>query len=1070
MGTLTVYRASAGSGKTFTLASEYIRLLILSPAKYREILAVTFTNKATAEMKQRILSQLYGIAYGLPDSDSYLNVIQTALSYKEELIRHNARIALHLILHDFSFFHVETIDSFFQTVMRNLVHELQLTSNLTVELNAKAAAEEAVDKMLDTLTPDSPIISWILDAIGENIDENRNWNITRNLKRFAVNLFNETYQKHSQNIETLLGIKDFASAYKQTLRDILEKEKLKMRDYAEAFFNSLEEENGYTINDLSYGKSGGAGYFLKLRDGNCHADILGKRVVQFMESPKNWPASKLNKEDKNKLMTLAENEWIDLLNATEQARIVANRRIMTCQAIAQHFNELALLNSIHSSLQELNRDKNRFLLAYTTKLLYDLIEDADTSFIFEKLGTRLKHLMIDEFQDTSRMQWNNFRPLLSECLASGNDCLIVGDIKQSIYRWRSGDWRILANMRNELPGSATLSEKHLDTNRRSAEHIIQFNNQLFHKVLQLIASKCNEVDLPPQPLQEAYKDVCQNWLRKDKGNGYVEIQLIDVKSDENEEYTQETLNRLKETVLSLRSDGISINDIAILVRYNKHIPVIASFFAAEMPDIPVVSAEAFRLSASTALRLIIQAITYLTEPDNRVAAFLIAQLYQHEVLCHDVPYDKISSESPEHFFPDAFLTQKENMLMLPLYELIETLIIQFQIDRIAGQEAFIFFFMDEVMAYLKEHSGDLTTFLQYWDETLASKTIPSGLIDGIRIHSIHASKGLEFDHVLLPFCDWKLETNRDILWCEPQEEPFNQLPVVPVEYTSGLKESAFEKEYDQEKVQQWIDNINLLYVALTRPRYNLFIFGKLSRLKSGEVPTSDISGILYNALAEESEPSADQTDFYYNYGERTLSVHKALTPTENPLETHPMNISSTLSSHNARFSFRQSNKSMQFIGNVNDEQNRNEYLQDGLILHRIFASLRTEADIEPTLQQLENEGITGPASITTEKLRYLVQKGLQNPLVKTWFQPEWRILTECSILKRQNGKLQIRRPDRVMIQDDSVVVVDFKFGSFKPEYEEQVREYMTLLQEMGYQHIKGYLWFVYNNNIKPVNL
>jgi len=457
----------------------------------------------------------------------------------------------------------------------------------------------------------------------------------------------------------------------------------------------------------------------------------------------------------------------------------------------------------------MNEEANRFLLSDTQQLLHDVIDGSDAPFVFEKIGSQLEHIMIDEFQDTSTVQWQNFKLLLHETLShrSGSG-LIVGDVKQSIYRWRSGDWRLLAGIQEEFATTGEpVSIKKLGTNYRSEPRIIKFNNAFF-------------AEAASQEGVNAYDDVNQYWPSAKAITGHVEVMLLP-----SDDYTQHMLENVVDCITRLLEAGAKPREIAILVRSNSHIPLLANHLLATFPDIDVVSDEAFRLDASPAVQLIIAALRYIIRRNDVIARAFLA---------------KTASGQLDGPLPEAFAGHLEELSRLPLYELTEQIYSIFSDKTKATQtasasslpftlsshSAYLCAFYDKVAEYASESSGGISDFLRYWDETLCSTTIQSPEMNGIRIISIHKSKGLEFPHVIIPFCDWRMEHN-DILWCQPEEAPFNKLPLVPIDYSAkGMKGTVYETAYNEEHQQTLVDNLNLLYVAFTRASCNLFVLGR----------------------------------------------------------------------------------------------------------------------------------------------------------------------------------------------------------------------------------------------------
>ena len=441
---LTVYKASAGSGKTFTLAREYMTLVIANPYAYRTILAVTFTNKATEEMKLRILGQLYGIAHHLPESDQYLKQIHEALPHLSETqIRKNAEAALRLLIHNYNYFHVQTIDTFFQSVLRNLARELDLTANLRIGLNDYQVEQQAVDELIESLEDTDKLLFWIMEYIKENIADDKGWNVIGQIKSFGEHIFRDYYKENADKLSERMAEDGFFEGFKEKMKNIKKKAKEQFDEIAASFFDALEE-GGYSAEDLSGKTRGIWSYFNKIKNGKySDDDLVNLTFTKCMESPDNW-VKKADVKSHTALYQQVSSVLYPILQFSEQHRPTLVKMYKSADLTVKHLNQLRLLGSIDKKVRTMNQEANRFLLSDTQTLLHSLIQDSDSPFIFEKIGTQLNHVMIDEFQDTSTIQWKNFKVLLEETMSredAGN--LIVGDVKQSIYRWRSGDWRLL---------------------------------------------------------------------------------------------------------------------------------------------------------------------------------------------------------------------------------------------------------------------------------------------------------------------------------------------------------------------------------------------------------------------------------------------------------------------------------------------------------------------------------------------------------------------------------------------------------------------------------------------------
>ena len=1078
---LTVYKASAGSGKTFTLSVEYIKLLINDPTSFRSTLAVTFTNKATEEMKVRILSQLYGIWKRLPDSKSYIEKIKTDMDVTEEFMAERAGMALHNIVNNYSYFRIETIDSFFQSVLRNLARELDLTANLRVELNDYQIERNAVDDLIDNLSEDDQVLAWIMDYIHENLQDDKNWNVIGQIKKFGENIFREFYKTNSKLLNEKLLEEGFFKQYTSKLRSLRNEAEAEIVNEAELFFDILNN-NGIDIQDLSYGKSGPAGYFVKIRSGVYDESLITSRVKTAMDNGNGdgW----VKKTADAQLKAIASSKLAPALINAEKTRCRNWPIYQSAVLTLRHLNQLRLLNSIENKVRDMNQEANRFLLSDTHTLLHSLIKDSDSPFIFEKIGTRLNNIMIDEFQDTSTVQWQNFKVLLEECMSHSSEQgnLIVGDVKQSIYRWRSGDWRMLNNIEREFPTMRNmLNVKSLDTNYRSSRRVINFNNAFFTQAAEIEyrdlttgdGLQDEKTDNSAEQLKKAYSDVEQNVPDFRKQTGYVSVELLP-----QEDYLEHTLQKTADAVRELLEAGAESSDIAIIVRSNSTIQQLAEYFAEVMPDVRIVSDEAFRLDSADSVNIIVNAMHCLTHNDDKISRTYIAKAYQIRVLGKDNELvDRLlaTEDGVNNALPKQFADNAPDLLAMPLYELAEKLYDIFGLKDIEGEDAYIYAFYDCLTDYLKNNTADIDKFVEEWDDSICSKTIQVNTTQGIRLITIHKSKGLEFENVIIPFCDWSIEKTNTI-WCSPKVAPFNELPLVPVDFNAKqMKGTIFEDDYNDEHLQNCVDNLNLLYVAFTRASQSLYV---LARRGNANQRSYTIEEAIGNMELEdgilEGDPSDKKSIIKYTYGTLETADKKKATQSDNIFMPQVSNKNVKMVTYDSHTDFRQSNKSREFVCDEDDsnseEKQRLAYIKTGRVLHHLFATINTTDDIEPSLKKLEIEGLIEDSNLTCESLRKMLHKRLENKQVADWFSGRWQLFNECTILDYDEATDTVKehRPDRVMTDGDKVVIVDFKFGAYRPEYTDQVRRYISLTKGMGYEDVKGYLWFVYTNNIEEV--
>lgn len=1110
---LTVYRASAGSGKTFTLAVEYISLLVKDPENYQHILAVTFTNKATQEMKMRILSQLYGIANSLQSSQQYFNKVKEKTNMPDAVIRNNARAALTLLIHRYNNFRILTIDAFFQQVLRNLAHELGQTANLRVDLNNEEITEKAVDQMIESLEKGQPVLQWISTYINNSIEDDNGWNIIGKIKTFGTNIFKDFYKAHEANLKEQLSNADDFKVYETTLRKRRNDIRKTFNSKARSILNEIKNAN------LDIPSNYRSGLYKYLTD-SAIAPLTNKPlkagVLKANESPQNWTSSKCAKADKQQIQTLA----AEVLSAQLSELIAYNNdnwnEFQSIQLTLSHLSELRLLHAIADAVDNLTKDTNRFMLSNTQALLKELIADSDTPFIFERIGARLKHVMIDEFQDTSTIQWQNFQVLLANCMAQElSQNLIVGDIKQSVYRWRQGDWGILNNIEKSFAHQKIRLET-LDYNYRSEKRIIDFNNAFWEQCVANTAKEVAQDDAEKAEIvQKAYEDVAQK-THKTTENGFVKISLYPSKS-----MKEAVLEELIETIKELFNNGYggkNQSKIAILVRSKSNIQdIVNALLQSFGNEINIVSDEAFRLDASLSVNIIVSAMHLLTHPDDVLTRGKLVKLYNQEVLkkpltdtdllvsineSNNIDTKNIDKKERRKLateqqmaklnsqLPPEYVANRELLLGLPIVDLVDKLFMLFGLDQLEGQSSYICTLYDTLNDFLKDHTADIDDFINEWENSLSSKTIQSDEIEGIRIMTIHKSKGLEFDNVIIPFCNWEME-KKGTLWCETKNKPapYNKLPLLPIDFSRDkLIGTVFEDDYKEEHFQNIVDNLNLLYVAFTRASKNLFVFGlrqgktTLDNIAKG-TPPGNRSYAIELALRQVSEqlqgsslsfPDDIGSEIHFEYGTLAPETHeKEHAVADNPFLIKPDKHIVSIATYPQAATFKQSNKSIEFVkGEDIDPSDRTRYIKIGNVLHQLFSTIYTTADIPARLNELEQQGIIYNDEITSAQLRTRIEDAITNPQVQEWFSKRWQLYNECTILEynKDTNEMEEHRPDRVMTDGKEFVVVDFKFGKEREEYKKQVQQYMEILIRMGHKKVSGYLWYVVKNNVVEVKI
>ena len=1058
----TVYKASAGSGKTFRLAVQYITMLIREPEEYRHILAVTFTNKATDEMKQRILSQLYGIGHNLPGSASYYNEVKKAVTVNEQTIRHNALLALDMILQDYGRFRVETIDSFFQTVLRSLARELHIGANLTLELDTELVIDEAVDSFLANVEQDSKDKRNIMEFVENNIDNDKSWSIDGTLKKFSKELFREIFMEKGDELRQILSKPDAIADYKQNLTDARE---AVISSYTEKV-NTLGAEIENALSNAGLGienfSSNPGKVLLKIINGTILNSELGATFSKCIAYPDSF-YRKNDLEDNPWYSVFAQEQLSPRFEQIGSLHTEYNHLKNTYDVALQYIHELSLLLGIRAEIDRQSQEQSRFILADTPQLLSRL-SDSDTSFVYEKTGSFIEHLMIDETQDTSRMQWSNLFLLIWECLSNGKDCLVVGDVKQSIYRWRNSDWNILNSIMEQQLSIYNPQVIPMESNFRSHQNIIDFNNALFPKAVEMLDMHYNSETGTTYPaLKQAYSNLHQTSSKAD-GQGYVYVQ-IDTKADKNDNPDDKIFRQIEGQLDKLTEAGVKQTDIAILCRKGHQITDIAEWFAVNRPDYRMISSEAFQLGSSVSVRILINALKWLTDNTDNIALAQLVWERECAINLSGEPFDRLMAQGLENCLPKAMTDNQEFLRQLPLYELTEKLYSILELERIPGQDQYVMTFFDVLCQWLSHNPGEPSAFITEWDEKLCTNSIPAADANGIRLLTIHKSKGLEFHTVIVPYCNWSIidyqsGTRDQRIWVDPQTEPFKMIPMLPVGFSQKLRDSDFSEDYNLEAGLQTVDNLNLLYVALTRAESNLIVLSSKAR-------GATMADTLIYALSAAFSCSPDNKESYiYEIGRILPHTEKTNTSSDNPFDRKPTPQELSLHSYPINARFRQSGESTRFVHSTNDSDDRQEeYIQTGKLLHSIFAAIRTTDDIGLQVDNMLSQGLISSTK-EAESIKNMITKHIAASGASSWFDGTYTLFNEASIIYRDGGILQTRRPDRVMIKPDrTAIIVDFKFGREREEYLHQVSEYMALLRRMGYSKVEGHIWYVYNNKI-----
>lgn len=1092
MTQLTIFKASAGSGKTFRLVLEYLKLLVENPFNYRHILAVTFTNKATAEMKARILRDLDKVAKSTDKGIVELLIAETGLS--EMKITENAQLALSNILHDYDRFAISTIDSFFQRVLRSFARETGLYGAYEVDLDQEAVLNEACDRLLLSVETDLPLRNWLLSMSEHQLGQGKNWEFRRNILELGQELLKEPFQKY-------MVLQSSPEAERQKLNKLKE-QLIKSKTW---FENQLQEfgKKGLTIvtahqlqlTDFSGGSRTFMNYFQYWADRRMDKIQPTKTFIEAVNNPEKFhtKTSKLSSQIIDCYHDGLNQLMVDVLQFLEKD----SKGYQTAVEIQKYIYSLGVLTVLSAKVREVGHEKNSLLLSEGNTLLNGIIGNNDTPFIYEKTGNYYHFFMIDEFQDTSVTQWENFKPLIQNSLAENHPNLVVGDVKQSIYRWRNSDWQLLDKTIKEELKQFRVIESTLDSNWRSCENVVNFNNSLFgfSKIaLQQhfnnnIENQTGELfDQYRQTIVNAYADVEQTAASGKKG-GLVHCSFIG-----KEGYVQQTLDQLIAAIERVQDLGFQAGDIAILVKKNKEGKDIAEALLNHKKNkkgynFEVISDDTLYIQTSPTVRFIVGLMQYLITPFDKVAQASVIHIFAENILPlleaeKSLPtrmvsegQQQISFETSEqkqhHFISDRvrndyfpFMTTHGNKELVQHWanrsvaDLTEELVQRYNLDQLTGEQANLQAFKDVVADFSKRESGSLHKFIEWWEQFGNKvKLQTAGQRDAIRIMTIHKSKGLEFPVVMLPFCDWDFKPNSknaSILWCPTNNTPFEQFPVLPVRYNSMLSNSFFSESYYTEMLLAVIDNLNMLYVALTRAEKGLFIFTDQKK----ETDSITVSSLLMKAITDSKTPEP----LLHKTEENSYETGTLVPTDKKEGPKSEVNLSGKI--------VRQSKlaESLRLRENYDDflehyADIKQLHINEGKLMHDLLSEINTTGDLDNAIQQMVGKGRVESSRVN--ELKTGIGVLLANPLASTWFDGTYKVLNEKTIL---SPNFDLLRPDRVMVNGIKAIVVDYKLTSTTSAgHKKQVEMYVQKVRDMGYTQVEGYVWYLKTNTILNVD-
>lgn len=1017
-------------------------------------------------MKDRILEYLDAFTRG--ENSALAEELRQELSMDAQTFQQHSHAVQSTLLHQYDSFAISTIDAFFQKVIRAFIREAGLAGDYRLEVDQDAVLEEVIDNLIDELGGNKELTNWVVDFAKENLENERSWDVRQSLIDFSREIFREEFK----DIEDDLLAQTRTPGFFKELMEVLRARRTEfisfIRQKASEALDVIHQ-NELQFSDFKYA-GGPYNFFRKASRINCVKDFdedkKGKRAESEYQHVANWPDKKTRASAL--ILKLTSTRLLPLMNEIIAHWHAHYKAALSAEIVLANFYSFGLVADISRKLKEYKDENNLMLLADAPKFLNGVIRDSDTPFIYEKVGSFFRNYLIDEFQDTSGLQWKNFQPLIVNSLDQGYASLVVGDVKQAIYRWRGGDLSLLQEKITSHVGASRVNVEELDNNYRSAVRIVAFNNAVFKSASGILALQSA---VPVATM--AYGDVAQKIARTEEG--FVEVEFIGTEknlagsdgSTSEASWKEEALRRIPKTLEKLQENGANLKEIAILVRKNDEGQQIAAYLldykhsseAKENCLYDVVSNESLRIDGAASVNLLLGAMRYLLNTDDAIAraqlGFEFARIHEPKRELSDV--FAVSNQSIfENNLPPEFTKQKPSLKKLPLIELTETLIEIFRLGRISGELIYLQAFQDLVLEFSNRERNDLGAFLEWWETIRQKKSIQiSGEVNAVQVVTIHKSKGLQFRFVIIPFCSWNLDHEAwqaPNLWVRSDEAPFAHAGFLPVKYGRNLQDTFFSDFYNEERTKIYLDNLNLLYVAFTRAEAGLMVFAPSP---DAHRTKGTIAELLYQCIASDealqSHWSPDRCSW------RTGSWQIA--SVSDKRDVAAVHLSEYLSSPwRSKLVIRQSGTN--WFDNIAEIQR--EKLDYGIHMHAVLSRMHYSDELEEMLKEILHEGIIAAAE--KEPLLAQLQELLAHEKIASWFDRGWDVRTEVPILLPDGEEQRI---DRLLLKDRKAVVVDFKTGSRKKADEKQVAAYMETLRRMNFT-VEGYLLYLGENAIAEV--
>ncbi|SEJ71278.1 ATP-dependent exoDNAse (exonuclease V) beta subunit (contains helicase and exonuclease domains) [Cyclobacterium xiamenense] len=1055
-----LYKSSAGSGKTYTLTTAYLKLALANPLAFRQILAVTFTNKATQEMKERILEELLRLRGKVDETQQMDQDLMAKWALAPAELSARAAATLTAILHDYAAFSVSTIDSFFQQVIRAFAREIDLQAKYDVELDLDRVMERIVDRLMTRVVDEPDLHRWLVAFSLHKIQEGKTWDTKKAIFDLGKKIFQEDFKRAQPEIKTFLegpeNLKKFGE-YLHRQKRLVVSEAVELKAEAQR----IRERHGLEWTDFRGGQRSFAHQLEKLGIPSNPVPELSDSQKDNIPDPDTW----YTKTSTKKAAIIAANrEGLAAIFARfEPLRGKWN----TLDAMSKNLYVFGLFGYLLEELNALKEEENILLISEASDFLRSITAENDAPFIYEKVGNRFRHFLLDEFQDTSGFQWESFRPLLLNSLSMGNTNLIVGDVKQSIYRWRGGEMRLLMEQVERDTGHFGLEINQLDTNFRSLPQVVAFNNSLFSGLSGLLEAALSE-DLGEDMgilIAKAYAEIHQKvsprQLAKGK-SGKVKLEFLVPENDRN--FADTALEALPGMIDELLAKGYQLKDIALLVRKNGQAAQIADILMAhghQHPDkkYDVISDEALFLNKSAVVRCLLAALKLVSDPSEDLAKTNLWVQWARAKQQALSPDFFLTGALPAPFagHETAFYAKMEGFKRLPLLDLLEALIDLLGFNEALEERAYLSGLKESVYDFVAKNRADLGNFLEWWALHGHKRTVKlPDTHNAIRILTIHKSKGLQFKVVVLPFLDWKLfDTVKDsIVWTQYLWEQGMPPVVMPLTIRKGLLNSEFAGVYRLESLLSHLDNLNMLYVAFTRAEEVIWGLAPQKNQPSSNLTT--VADLLLQAMALRGGGEAVDFPDYFDDEKMTFELGKwpdaggtsgLVAP---PQEKMAWNYRPWEDSLQVR----------QVVGSF-DESGVFSRRNFGQLVHALIEKSKTKPDFFLELDALYFDGSVDAAE--RETLQAQFNHLCQVPEFNGWFDENYQILTEQGILLPGGGS---KRPDRLVFKKDLVEVVDFKTGKEVDRYRDQVQGYMDLIRRLEPGNtVIGYICYLESGSI-----